>query len=209
MSEMMVDPRVTEMTGVIKWFDPAKGYGFIVPDNSSGQQDIFLHVENLRDAGQDTAPEGARVRCFVIKTQQGLRVDTLLEMNLTTAKNPSEKPPQTHRAPENVGEWEHARVMWFNRQLGYGFVNRGNGTPDIFVHMEIVRDCGFATLTIGQELEVCYGKTDKGDMAAGLRTVREAECGTGLSQPNGRHGVGMATYSYVPETDRSVAEPAK
>ena len=36
---------LVEITGVVKWFDVAKGFGFIVPDN--GMQDVFLHVTCL------------------------------------------------------------------------------------------------------------------------------------------------------------------
>ena len=48
-----------EISGVIKWFDVAKGYGFIVPDN--GMPDVLLHVTCLRRDGFQTAYEGARV----------------------------------------------------------------------------------------------------------------------------------------------------
>ena len=48
-----------ELSGVIKWFDVAKGFGFIVPDN--GMADVLLHVTCLRRDGFQTAYEGARV----------------------------------------------------------------------------------------------------------------------------------------------------
>ena len=48
-----------ELTGVIKWFDVSKGFGFIVPDN--GMPDMLLHVTCLRRDGFQTAYEGARV----------------------------------------------------------------------------------------------------------------------------------------------------
>ena len=44
---------VIELSGVIKWFDVSKGYGFIVPDN--GGTDILLHVTCLRRDGFQTA----------------------------------------------------------------------------------------------------------------------------------------------------------
>ena len=52
---------VIEVAGVIKWFDVAKGYGFIVPDN--GMADVLLHVTCLRRDGYQTAYEGSRVVC--------------------------------------------------------------------------------------------------------------------------------------------------
>ena len=50
---------LVEISGTIKWFDVAKGYGFIVPDG--GGPDILLHVTSLRRDGFQTAYEGARI----------------------------------------------------------------------------------------------------------------------------------------------------
>ena len=50
---------IVELSGVIKWFDVSKGYGFIVHDN--GMPDVLLHVTCLRRDGFQTAYEGARV----------------------------------------------------------------------------------------------------------------------------------------------------
>ena len=46
-------------TGTVKWFDPAKGYGFI--ENTEGGKDIFLHVSALEQAGIDSLEEGQEV----------------------------------------------------------------------------------------------------------------------------------------------------
>ena len=61
---------VFEVAGTIKWFDASKGFGFIVPDNGLG--DVLLHVTCLRAGGYQTAYEGARVHCQVLKTSKGL-----------------------------------------------------------------------------------------------------------------------------------------
>ena len=45
--------------GKIKWFNPAKGYGFI--ENDEGGKDVFLHVSALEQAGIDTLEEGEAV----------------------------------------------------------------------------------------------------------------------------------------------------
>src|ERR1700690_4505521 len=60
-----------EMAGVIKWFDVAKGFGFIVPDN--GMSDVLLHVTCLRRDGYQTAYEGARIVCEVLPGPKGLQ----------------------------------------------------------------------------------------------------------------------------------------
>ena len=50
------DLEVFEVSGSIKWFDPSKGYGFIIPDENL--PDIFLHLTCLRRCGFQTAFEG-------------------------------------------------------------------------------------------------------------------------------------------------------
>jgi cold shock CspA family protein len=86
---------VIELSGVIKWFDVAKGYGFIVPDN--GLPDVLLHVTCLRRDGFQTAYEGARVVCEVLQRPKGLQAFRILSMDETTAVHPAQLPPaRTH-----------------------------------------------------------------------------------------------------------------
>ena len=70
---------VIEISGVIKWFDVAKGYGFILPDN--GLPDVLLHVTCLRRDGFQTAYEGARVVCEVLQRPKGLQAFRVLSMD--------------------------------------------------------------------------------------------------------------------------------
>ena len=45
--------------GTVKWFDPVKGYGFILPDN--GDKDDFVHISAVERAGLTTLREGQKV----------------------------------------------------------------------------------------------------------------------------------------------------
>ena len=85
---------VFEIAGAIKWFDASKGYGFIVPDN--GLADVLLHVTCLRAGGYQTAYEGARVHCQVLKRPKGLQAFRILSMDESTAIHPSQLPQRTH-----------------------------------------------------------------------------------------------------------------
>jgi len=157
-----------ELSGVIKWFDVSKGFGFIIPDN--GMPDILLHVTCLRRDGYQTAYEGARVVVEVQNRQKGLQAFRVVSMDESTAIHPAEMlPPRTHVTVTPTSGLERAQVKWFNRLRGFGFLSRGEGTPDIFVHMETLRRFGLAELRPGQTVLVRFGPGPKGLMAAEVR----------------------------------------
>jgi cold shock protein len=158
---------LVEITGFIKWFDVSKGYGFIVPDN--GMPDVLLHVTCLRRDGFQTAYEGARVVAEVHERQKGLQCFRVVSMDESTAIHPSQLPPRTHTSVTPTSGLERAWVKWFNRLRGFGFLTRGEGTPDIFVHMETLRRFGLTELRPGQMVLVRYGEGPKGLMAAEVR----------------------------------------
>ncbi|MGQ3276919.1 MAG: cold-shock protein, partial [Shinella sp.] len=71
-----------EITGVIKWFDVAKGFGFIVPDN--GMQDVLVHVTCLRRDGYQTVLEGTRVVALIHQRDRGYQAFRILSMDQST-----------------------------------------------------------------------------------------------------------------------------
>jgi CspA family cold shock protein len=161
-------PSVIELTGQIKWFDVAKGYGFIAPDN--GLPDILLHITCLHRDGYRVALEGARVVVAVVQSERGLQAVHILSMDTSTAKHAAETAPaRTHVVINATGPFERAQVRWFNRVRGFGFLTCGEGTPDIFVHMETLRRFGLTELNPGEWVWVRFGNGPKGLMAAEVR----------------------------------------
>ncbi|MBG0793675.1 CspA family cold shock protein [Methylocystis sp. H62] len=161
---------LVEVAGRIKWFDVAKGYGFVVPDD--GSDDILLHVTILRRSGMQTAFEGARVVCEAQKRGKGMQVFRVIAMDETTAVHPSQScAGRTHVQVVPTGGYEIAIVKWFNRMKGFGFLTRGEGTEDIFLHMETVRRYGMTELKPGDSVLVRYGDGPKGLMAAEVRPL--------------------------------------
>jgi CspA family cold shock protein len=154
-------PRVR---GSVKWFDPGKGFGFIVSD--SGGPDILLHVNALRNFGQSSVCDRAMVEVTVQQTQRGLQVVEVFEV----------QPPVTE-ADEESGEnlltdaevlalpLEPARVKWFDKVKGFGFANVFGRPEDVFIHMEALRRSGFADLQPGEAVGLRVTEGERGRMA--------------------------------------------
>lgn len=153
------------VSGRIKWFDVAKGFGFIVPDEDG--DDILLHVTCLRRDGFASAIEGTRLVAQVARGERGLQAVRVLSMDASTAVHPSSLPPaRTHVHVVATSGLEPVTVKWFNRTKGYGFLTRGDGSQDIFIHMETLRQFGMTELRPGQTVLVRFGSGSKGLMAA-------------------------------------------
>lgn len=69
-------------TGIVKWFNPTKGYGFIQPEN--GGADVFVHISAVEQVGLTSLNEGQRLS-YELATQKGKTSATKLEILPQTA----------------------------------------------------------------------------------------------------------------------------
>lgn len=152
--------------GYVKWFDPTKGFGFVVAD--TGGPDILLHANVLRNFGQGSVADHAAITVLVQETGRGVQATEVLHI----------EPPEGDEAGDDSGfdmggpaldpsvPLEPARVKWFDKAKGFGFANVFGSHEDVFIHMEVLRRSGLADLQPGEAVGLRVVAGERGRMAA-------------------------------------------
>ncbi|SEM72117.1 cold shock protein (beta-ribbon, CspA family) [Sphingomonas gellani] len=163
---------VGEGTGVVKFFNAQKGFGFVVRDD--GGEDVFVHISAVEQAGLTGLAEGQPLGFTLV--DRGGRISA------TELKIEGEPMAVTERAPREpreggfggndrgprggaqgggfggapqrqlTGEKATGTVKFFNAMKGFGFIQRDDGQPDAFVHVSAVERAGMTSLNEGDRL---------------------------------------------------------
>ena len=182
---------VGEGTGVVKFFNAQKGFGFVVRDD--GGEDVFVHISAVEQAGLAGLAEGQPLG-FTLVDRGGRISATELKIEGEPLPVTDRAPPREPRegggfggdrgprqggfggagdrggggAPQRqlTGEKATGTVKFFNAMKGFGFIQRDDGQPDAFVHISAVERAGMSTLNEGDKLQFELEVDRRGKYAA-------------------------------------------
>lgn len=154
--------------GQVKWFDPNKGFGFVVAEE--GGADILLHANVLRNFGQSSVADGSSIEITVQATDRGRQAVSVLSITPPAGSeiNELEEIVEGLVDLESIGDMEPARVKWFDKAKGFGFANAFGSSADIFVHVEVLRRSGLADLQPGEAISIRAADGKRGKMAVSV-----------------------------------------
>lgn len=154
--------------GQVKWFDAAKGYGFLVADDDLG--DILLHANVLRNFGRGSIAEGSLVSFSVQQTERGRQASEIFEIVAPVENTEIADDEQSLAELPIVKDvpLEPARIKWFDKAKGFGFANTFGSGEDIFLHLEVMRQYGFSDLSPGEAISVQVVDGPRGRMAGAI-----------------------------------------
>src|SRR5918995_1370608 len=167
----MPPPQVVgEGKGVVKFFNPQKGFGFIVRDD--GGEDVFVHISAVEQAGLTDLADGQPLE-FTLVDRGGRISATNLKiegepMEVVRSSAPREGGGGMGGGPQRqlTGEKAQGTVKFFNAMKGFGFISRDDGQPDAFVHISAVERAGLVSLNEGDRVEFELEVDRRGKTAA-------------------------------------------
>ena len=170
---------VGEGKGVVKFFNPQKGFGFVVRDD--GGEDVFVHISAVEQAGLTDLADGQPLEFTLVDrggrvSATNLRIDG--EPMAVNRGGGGAAPreggfggdrggaPSGGPQRELTGEKASGTVKFFNAMKGFGFISRDDGQPDAFVHISAVERAGMPTINEGDRLEFEIEVDRRGKYAA-------------------------------------------
>ena len=165
------EPASPPVSGKVKWYNPAKHYGFV--ELADGTGDAFLHTTALAAIGIITLQPGETLELRVAPGQRGLTVTEVISVDSSTAAPPrvSRTRPRSSpdRQPSQASVQEMGTVKWYNVSKGFGFIVRDRGGKDVFLGASVLERAGITGLHEGQRVFVGIAEGRKGPEATSIQ----------------------------------------
>ena len=172
-SQSFEAPSGPPVKGVVKWFNPDNGFGFVGLSDGSG--DAFLHGSVLAQSGINTVQPGETLEVRVGPGHKGPHITEIISVDSSTAKPTTPRRANFGATTSNgsssgIAVEDTGTVKWFNAERGYGFIALDGG-KDVFVHISAIERSGLTSLGEGQYVVVDVVEGRKGLEAARVRLV--------------------------------------
>jgi CspA family cold shock protein len=149
----------------VKWFDSKKGFGFLLHED--GGSDILLHANVLRAAGRSTLAEGVLIEVEIVEVNGRRQAQSIVAIHLGDGKTVPKLAQFAALDPEALQALPYlpARVKWYDQAKGIGFANVFGIADDVFLHAEVLRAAGIASLGDGEAVVLRTVQGERGCLA--------------------------------------------
>jgi CspA family cold shock protein len=166
-------PSGPSVRATVKWYNPAKGFGFVQLADGSG--DAFLHASVAERSGHGSVPPGATLEVRTSPGPKGPQVTEIISLDASTASQEPPRRPRLERPAYPSGDRstieEAGTVKWYNANKGFGFIAPDGGADDVFVHYTEIQGNGYKSLEENQRVDFNVEQGAKGPQAVGVTAV--------------------------------------
>ncbi|PKP86556.1 MAG: cold-shock protein [Alphaproteobacteria bacterium HGW-Alphaproteobacteria-17] len=163
---------VGEGQGTVKFFNAAKGFGFVARDD--GGEDVFVHISAVEQAGLQGLASGQPLGFTLVERNGKVSaIDLKIEGEPMPVEEFAPRQRDDRGAPggargrrQLTGERTSGTVKFFNTTKGFGFIARDDGQADAFVHISAVQRAGMTGLDEGDRVAFDIEVDDRGKFAA-------------------------------------------
>jgi len=185
--------------GIVKWFNHAKGFGFILLDDG---REVFVHSNRLDPSLSRDLKPGLDADLMIVPVAKGFACQELRRLGSDATQANLERvgwKPQTEikRAAPSGHQTVTAVVKFFNAQKGFGFAAPDADLGrDIYLPARVLEAAGLAgPQSAGMSVEIDYVKTERGFEAIGLRALAQAAPQSNHGMHGQGHGQGYSSGS--------------
>lgn len=165
-------PGKSGVTAKVKWFNPAKGFGFVAP--TDGSPDAFLHVSVVQRYGRNSLQQGATIVCDLTDSPRGPQVADIQRVDDSTVSDEGGGFGGGGGFDGGGEDVIDGEVKFFSPDKGYGFGMPIGGGQDVFIGIGALQRSNLDRLESGQKVRMYVRPGKKGPQAVRIEITGQA-----------------------------------